>query len=131
MSQLSQIFTNIANAIRNKTGSNELITPPEMATAIDNIPSGGSATAYAWVDNDSNVQYYNFNVAPSDISEYNTKKNIMIDINDCSVKVYQNNLPQEYTYERYSDDEFFTSSDDPKPIERTYTRDPTKDFTLW
>ena len=41
MSQLSQIFTNIANAIRNKTGSNELITPPEMATAIDNIPSGG------------------------------------------------------------------------------------------
>ncbi len=40
MSQLSQIFTNIANAIRGKTGSNELITPPEMATAIDNIPSG-------------------------------------------------------------------------------------------
>lgn len=41
MSQLSQIFTNIANAIRSKTGSTNSMTPLEMPQAINEIPSGG------------------------------------------------------------------------------------------
>lgn len=35
-------LTNIANAIRSKNGSSDTYTPAEMATAISNIPSGGS-----------------------------------------------------------------------------------------
>ena len=34
-------LTNIANAIRGKNGSSDLYTPAQMATAIQNIPSGG------------------------------------------------------------------------------------------
>lgn len=41
MSQLSQIFKDIADAIRNKTGSTDTLTPPQMANVINSIPSGG------------------------------------------------------------------------------------------
>lgn len=38
-------LTNIANAIRTKGGTSELIKPSEMATAIENLPSGGDYNA--------------------------------------------------------------------------------------
>ncbi len=41
MSQLSQIFKDIADALRSKTGSTDTLTPPQMANAINSIPSGG------------------------------------------------------------------------------------------
>lgn len=41
MSQLSQIFKDIADAIRSKSGSTNSITPLEMPQAINEIPSGG------------------------------------------------------------------------------------------
>ena len=34
-------YQNIANAIRNKNGSSDTYSPSQMATAINNIPSGG------------------------------------------------------------------------------------------
>ena len=41
MATLSETFTNIANAIRTKAGTTEKLTPAQMPTAIENIPSGG------------------------------------------------------------------------------------------
>lgn len=41
MSELTNVFTDIADAIRSKTGSSATITPAQMATEIENIPSGG------------------------------------------------------------------------------------------
>ena len=38
-----QNLTNIANAIRGKTGKTDLITPPNMASEIEAIPTGGGA----------------------------------------------------------------------------------------
>lgn len=42
MATLNETFTNIANAIRNKTGDTATMTPAEMVTAISNI-SGKSS----------------------------------------------------------------------------------------
>ena len=39
-------LTNIANAIRGKSGSSDTYTPSEMASAITNIPSGGTDGVY-------------------------------------------------------------------------------------
>lgn len=50
MSTLSEVFTNIANAIRSKTGKSNTYTPDEMPQAISEIESGtdtSDATAYA------------------------------------------------------------------------------------
>lgn len=41
MSELTNVFTNIATAIRTKNGSEETYTPSQMATAIENLPDGG------------------------------------------------------------------------------------------
>ena len=38
MSELTNVFTNIANAIRTKNGSSDTYTPSEMAQAIEDIP---------------------------------------------------------------------------------------------
>lgn len=40
MATLSEIFTNIANAIRGKTGKTTTMTPAEMATEINNLVLG-------------------------------------------------------------------------------------------
>jgi len=50
MSTLSEVFTNIANAIRSKTGKSNTYTPDEMPQAISEIETGSDtsdATAYA------------------------------------------------------------------------------------
>ena len=39
-------LTNIANAIRAKAGTSNTYTPAQMATAINNIPTGGGATNF-------------------------------------------------------------------------------------
>lgn len=41
MSALTDIFDSIADAIRAKNGSSDTYTPAQMASAIENIPSGG------------------------------------------------------------------------------------------
>lgn len=41
MTTLSETFTSIADAIRAKAGTSEKLTPAQMPTAIENIPSGG------------------------------------------------------------------------------------------
>ena len=68
MSQLSQIFKDIADAIRSKTGSTDTLTPPQMANAINNIPSGGG-TLYLW---------YNTNEEPTVILPVGTFNEITL-----------------------------------------------------
>lgn len=43
MSELTNIFSNIANSIRNLTGSSDLIYPNNMANVINNISASGNA----------------------------------------------------------------------------------------
>lgn len=102
----------------------------KATVTLSNIPAGSSSTAYAWVDNIGDVYYYNFDVAPSDKTDFNTKKTMMID-NLSSVEVSQNNLSEGFVYEKTSDNEFNIIADGIKPVKKTYTRDLTKDFTLW
>lgn len=42
MSQLTELFTNIANAIRSKTGESEQIQASNFPTSISNIPVGST-----------------------------------------------------------------------------------------
>lgn len=97
---------------------------------LSNIPAGGNSIAYAWVNNTDTVYYYNFDIAPSNKTDFNTKKTMEIN-NNLSVEVSQNNLSEGYVYEKKSDNEFNTITDDIKPVSMTFTRDSTKDFTLW
>lgn len=50
-----QHLTNIANAIRSKSGSSDTYTPAEMATAITNIPSGGGGSVTLGYDESVSV----------------------------------------------------------------------------
>ena len=46
MSDLTNVFTNIADAIRAKTETQITYKPTEMANAINNIETGGGALVY-------------------------------------------------------------------------------------
>ena len=97
---------------------------------LSNIPAGGNSIAYAWISNTDTVYYFNFDIAPSNKTDFNTKKEMIINYNH-SVEVSQNNLSEGYVYEKISDNEFNTITDSIKPLSTTFTRDSTKDFTLW
>ena len=65
MSQLTDLFTNIANAIRDKTGNSETISAANFPTAISNLPAGaefhvgvpnnGTAYKYDWLKNCTHI----------------------------------------------------------------------------
>ena len=61
-SNLTGLFTDIANAIRNKTGSTEPIIADAFPTAIDAIPSGGGGVETCTVTFSTNenvlVEYF-------------------------------------------------------------------------
>lgn len=111
-----------------------------MAEALENIvqgdiPSGGGATAYCWHRGDGGeeergVMYFNFDKAPADLTELNQKKLLVININD---------IDSPYLIEAYSilisamSVKSYTRTDD-NTMEFsgiTFTRQSTKDFTLW
>ncbi len=101
------------------------ILPPEGKVAmekvtltLDNIPSGGSATAYAWVDTNYNVFYFDFDIAPDDITGHKR-----MDVTD-SITIAEVNGDG---YHKVSDTVF----DNLNAEASTMTRDPSKDFTLW
>lgn len=48
-------LTNIANAIRAKNGSSDTYTMAEMATAIANLPSGGSGFTHGYANTTSST----------------------------------------------------------------------------
>jgi hypothetical protein len=107
------------------------ITPAEgydattkVTLTLSNIPSGGGATAYAWKGLDGAnpfVVYFDFSIAPETQQEY-WNKHILVNNNGVlSVLTISEVEPP---YERVSD----TSFNDGDFL---YTRDTTKDFTLW
>lgn len=68
-------LTNIANAIRTKGGTSELIKPSEMATAITNLPSGGDNNIHADFTNLKNNTYL-YNYIDSIDIDYNATSNL-------------------------------------------------------
>lgn len=96
MSQLSQIFKDIADAIRNKTGSTDTLTPPQMANVINSIPSGGG-TLYAWgIVEWDNVMFYSSSSIPLNdsmllVSSGESGIPGPIDTEYYKVKTYENN----------------------------------------
>lgn len=69
---LKSLFSDIADAIRTKTGSTALIVADDFPTEIGNIHSGGSATEdLLWTNPDSSVSFSPQTVTLSgDLSEY-------------------------------------------------------------
>lgn len=63
MSALTDLFTNIANAIRAKTGSQETIVASDFPTEIANIPSGG-------VGGDLDWEAIGYNGIPDGLADY-------------------------------------------------------------
>lgn len=109
------------------------ITPAEgkdgmkKVTATVNVPSGGSATAYAWKTGTA-YMYLNVDTAPSDSADIKA-----INYESAGgVLVVKSLLVEGDTYAKVSDTKFTTSyEDEGQTITTTFTRDSTKDFTLW
>ena len=109
---------------------------------IDENPGsggGGSATAYAW-DSDYGLVYLSFNIAPSDMQEASTAmvKERVYDYESVPEGVYVKDTVVLFPYilggdaitdyQKISDTSFTVEYDGD---EVTYTRVPSKDFTLW
>lgn len=102
----------------------------KTTVTLSNIPSGGSATAYAWKVNDG-YQYLDIDTAPTDPADINNIKGIL-GRNNGILFVNTLLIPLDETYTYVSDTEFTISYEDGEEIiTDTYTRDTTKDFTLW
>ena len=56
MSELTDVFTGIASAIRSKTGSSSAFTPAQMITEIENIPTASWVGVSAYES--SNITSY-------------------------------------------------------------------------
>lgn len=99
----------------------------KATVTLSNIPSGGGATAYAWIRSDgstTSTAYFDFGVTPDDF----TNRHIL-EISDgvLTVKAYGTS-PGFDTATKVSDTEFTTST---LGIKLTYTRDNTKDIEIW
>lgn len=109
----------------------------KKVTATVNVPSsGGSATAYAWVDGDGGVQYFDFNTSPSNLEELSNKKMLVSSVGEYSLSFLRvealSGKVQDYT--RISDTSFTSSVQlipDLPAVTITFTRESSKDFTLW
>lgn len=98
---------------------------------LTNISSGGSgATAYGWIaSNDNRLVYTNYSVAPNDNDEFHSSLRFRPE-NDVKPGIKtQGDYSIEVFGERVSDTEFTTTVRG--SAYQTYTRDSSKDFTLW
>lgn len=93
----------------------------KATVTLSNIPSGGSATAYAWkVGN--NYTYYDFDEAPTDLTEFETHKSIGIN-SSMDIEVYSLSGQAE-SYTKIDASSFTVDG-------VTLVRSASKDFTLW
>ncbi|SEP80373.1 hypothetical protein SAMN04487977_101474 [Treponema bryantii] len=100
-------------------------------------PSGGTATAYAWkvvnseYPEEFTYSYLSADISPTDRTEASTTKMLMGDIITGSGSI-GTLIMDDYAYTRVSETEFEISWErDETTITLAYTRDSTKDFTLW
>lgn len=107
----STTLEDIADAIRTKTGESDLMTPLEMPSAIDAIPSGGedrllyynikSIPTYTSQQNVDYVTDYtgSVNIMIAQTSQYNANTKIGILLNGTEVSYsYQSNLSTPYYF---------------------------------
>ena len=104
-----------------KDGNNYTVNP--NATPSEN------GNAYCWLSSEDSILWYNFNVSPSTQSDYVDSFAMWV-INDGSITVKTGTDKPWGEYVKVSDTEF-TLTDERAGITTTYTRDTTKDFTLW
>lgn len=98
---------------------------------LTNISSGGSgATAYGWIaSKDNRLVYTNYSVAPNDNDKFRSSLRFRPE-NDAKPNIKtQGDYSIEVFGERVSDTEFTTTVRG--SAYQTYTRDSSKDFTLW
>lgn len=95
---------------------------------LTNISSG--ATAYAWIgtSTDNKLVYTNYSVAPNNNTEFKSALRFTADNSKPDIKT-QTDYSIETFGERVSDTEFTTTVRG--STYQTYTRDSSKDFTLW
>lgn len=105
------------------------VTPTEgkdgmkkATVTLDNIPSGGGGTAYAWKQSDSTVSYFNFNTAPADQANFDGSKIITYD--PTGILTVEYSSAYGLAYVKVSDTEITLDGN-------TWTRDSSHDFTLW
>lgn len=70
MSALTDLFTNIANAIRSKKGTSETIVASDFPTEIENIPTGGDISDYI------STSFSNFQYSPYTTNAGGWTKNV-------------------------------------------------------
>lgn len=98
---------------------------------LDNIPAGANML-YAWectTPTYSYMTYFDFNVAPQDVAEWLTRKQITTNISDNRLQRLRvaNNTSVNH-YEKTSDTEFFIVAGQ---VMFTFTRSSENDITLW
>ena len=99
----------------------------KATVTLSNIPSGGSATGYAWNAEGIGYIYFNIDKAPSSVTTGELKE-LSFDYETGIISVTNFNF--DGTYTKVSDTEFkIFYGEDIGPD--TYTRDSSKDITLW
>lgn len=97
--------------------------------------SGGGATSYAWHMSDGGqdeqgVMYFNFDKAPADLAELNQKKVFVININDSGSPYIIEAYP--VLISAMSVESYTRTDDDTMAFSGiTFTRQSSKDFTMW
>jgi hypothetical protein len=107
----------------------------KATVTLSNIPSGGSATAYAWAmtvgGEERGVMYFNFDKAPADLTELNQKKVLVVNIDNQTsntklIEAYPL-LISEMSVESYTK----TDDNTMEFMGASFTRQSNKDFTMW
>lgn len=102
----------------------------KATVTLSNIPGGGSATAYAWINGGTNnVEYFSFNIPPSNNEEFENGKTLSFDQPYIIVMSFAE-LFNALEYNPISENSFRGIKKGDKTV-TTYTRDSSKDFTLW
>ena len=137
LSHIPQIESNKAQSINVSTYTDAVEIEPtspndamaKVTVTLSNIPSG-SDTAYGWWANDEEVIGFSFSVAPSTFALYKQERMVSIDVNQNIISSCDKvNVTG---YEKISDTEFVvTVGEGATEATITYTRDNTKDFSVW
>jgi hypothetical protein len=108
----------------------------KATVTLSNIPSGGGATGYGWSDNVQNrYWWFSFGASPTNKTAFeNSKKLDFIATGSKVENVFVNSCADffgvgaSYTLTEVSYFQFIVTYEGQ---DITFTRDPTKDFTLW
>lgn len=107
----------------------------KVTASLVNIPSGGSATAYAWSDNVRNrYWWFSFGVSPTNKTAFENSKRLDFIVTDLVTDIFVNSCDNffgegaSYTFTKVSDTQFILTYEGQ---DITFTRYSSKDFTLW